>query len=366
MTDSSTPTDGSYTLDGIEVVELSEIDLDFTVEEAFRDGAPRITDSNRTEPAKPEELAKLELLQGIGGQELAALAGHCESIHTVPGYVLLAPGRLNTKIFFVVDGQLRLYGQTGDKRPVSVADIGHSTGLRSALAMQPAEHAVIATEQSHVLVMDVKALEDFAKRSHKLARNYMALLASYVRDDHCLHVGKPLPAGAQRPGYIDELTLLHNQQWLDTVFPRVVARCRMGGRSLSVTAFAIDQLEQSVKEHGIGAGLRVLEAVGHWTLDQTRPTDVLAVNKNRHIFVFLPDCDLDAARQLGGRLKSLIQSAPVSLALDKKPTPIPITLSLGIASLEKGMKENEFLDHVEALIGKSIKLGGNWLSDKLP
>lgn len=139
----------------------------------------------------------------------------------------------------------------------------------------------------------------------------------------------------------------------------------IGDKTLAVAAFAVDKLDEIVKQHGIGPGLRMLEAIGQWMQDQTRPTDILAINKNRCIFAFLPDCDLDAARHLAGRLKTQIQSLPISLATEKAPQPIMVTLSLGIAELERGMIEHDFLNKTEALIQKSIKLGGNWLSEAL-
>lgn len=358
------PAEG-YSLDGIEVVELWEVDLDFAVEEAFREGASRTTDSTRVAPTTPDQLRALELFQGVDNDDVALFAAHCQSIHTVPGYVLLAPGRLNTKIFFVAEGQLRVYPRTGDKRPIAVVDVGQSIGLRAALAGQPANHAVIATEASHILAIDLTTLDELAKRSHAFARNYTALLTSYLRGDNCLHVGIRGRRGPARPGYIDELTLLHNQHWLDTVLPRLVGRYRMGDKTLAVTAFAVDKLDDIIKQHGIGAGMHVLGTIGPWVLDQTRPTDILAIDKNRRFLVFLPDCDLEAARQLAGRLKTLIQKMPISLASDKTSTTVKVTFSLAIAELENGMNEHEFLNKTEALIRKSMKLGGNGLSETL-
>lgn len=355
----------AYTLDGIEVVELWEVDLDFAVEEAFREGASQNPETTRVEPATSEELKTLELFQGLDGQDIASIAAQCQSIRAVPGYVLLAPGRLNTKIFFVVEGQLRLYARTGDKRPMSVADVGHSTGLRSALAGQPANHAVIATEVSNILTAELSALDELTKRSHTFARNYAALLASYLRGDNCLHVGARGRGGPARQGYIDELTLLHNQHWLDTVFPRLIARYRMGDKKLAVVAFAVDKLDEITKQHGIGASMRVLETIGPWLLDQTRPTDILATNKNRHFLAFLPDCDLDAARQLAGRLKAAIKNVAIALPPGKTSATANVTAAIGIAELEGGMNEHAFVDKVDTLVQKSLKLGGDWLSDSL-
>jgi two-component system cell cycle response regulator len=107
----------------------------------------------------------------------------------------------------------------------------------------------------------------------------------------------------------------------------------------------------------------VLEAVGHWLLEQTRPTDILAVDKNRHMLVFLPEYDVAAARDLAGRLNTLAASLRVSLAPAKEPTTVAITFSMGVALLEKGMREDELLARIETLIRKSTALGGHRLSD---
>lgn len=352
-------------LEGIEVVELSEVDLDFAIEEMFGQGVVRSLENTSTELADTDELRTLEIFRGLGKDDLAKLAANCQSIQAVPGYVLAAPGRLNTKVFFVVEGQLRVYAPTNDRRPVALVDVGHSTGLHSALTMQPSEHAVIATEISNVIAIEISVLDELAKRIHAFASNYNALLASYVRGDNCLYVGARSPKNAVRQGYIDELTLLHNQHWLATMLPRLVSRFRMVEKPLAVAAFGVDGLNAIVKEHGIASGLRVLQTVGHWVLDHTRPTDILAINKSGNIFAFLPDCDLDAARQLAARLKTAIETVPISLASPKAPQPIKVTLSFGIAVLEKGMKETDFVAKAEALIQKSMKLGGNQQSETL-
>lgn len=367
MTNPQTPPGGGYIVDGIEVVELSDIDGDF-VKEVFQPGTPPPTptlEATTIEPAKPENLAQLEFFRGLDGKELETIATQCQSIHAVPGTVLLAPGRLNNKVFFVIEGQMRLYLPTGDKRPIAVADVGQSTGARPALVQQPVNHSVVATEISHILTVELPALDECAKRSHIFARRYADLLASYIRNDNCLHVGTHASSGTTRQGYIDQLTLLHNEHWLNTVLPRLVARYGLGDKPLSVTGFAIDNLDQITKKYGVAAGLRVLEIVGHWVLDQTRPTDLVAINKNRRILVFLPDYDLNAARQLANRLKTLVDALPISLPVGEKSAQKKVTLSFGIVQLELGMKETQLLNKTEALIDKSIRLGGDCTSDSL-
>ena len=361
MSSSTVPPNGSLSVEGIEVEELSDIDLEF-VQEAFRHGQRSTPESTITEPARPEELKRLEMFQALDDAELAAMARKCESIHAAPGYVLHPPGKNSTKVYFVLEGQLRLYSPTREKRPIAIVDVGQSTGLRQALLGHPANHSMIATEISKVLAIELAVLEDGARRSHAFARHYAALLAGYVRSDNCLHVGLRASADGNRPGLIDELTLLHNQHWLDTVLPRLVARSQLAGKPLAVVAFAIDKLEQISQRNGVAASARVLAQLGHWLLDQTRPTDLLAINRDQRILAFLPDSDLDGARQLAERLKEAVQALAVSPAPDQPPAPKCVTLSLGVAELEEGMKEQALLARAQALIERSLKQGGNCVS----
>ena len=364
MTNPTPPPTPAGTLEGIEVVELSEVDLDFSIEEMFGQGPRRTLEASNTELASREELSEIEFFRCLGKEDLAILTACSQSIQAVPGLVLVTPGQLNSKVFFVVEGQLRVYAPTGDKRPIALVDVGQSIGLHSALMMQPAEHAVIATEISNIIAIDISAINEHTKRLHGFALSYTALLASYVRGDNCLYIGARSLSNTTRQSYVDEITLLHNQYWLNMMLPRLVGRFRMVHKPLAVVAFAVDKLDLLIKANNIGPGMRVLQAVGHWLLDQTRPTDILAVNNNRYLLAFLPDCDLDAARQLAERLKTAIQALPISFGPNAKK-PITVTLSFGITALEKGMNELDFVKKAEALVQKSLKLGGNCVSEEL-
>src|SRR3989344_4909168 len=128
-----------------EVVDLSEIDLDFAVEEAFRQDAleaPKVINPIVSVPAEPGDLGGLELFKGLSDEELTELAPLCQSTRVIPGYVLYPTGRFNTKLYFVLEGQMRLYKAGGEKRPCGIVDIGQSCGLSSALTMQAAEHSL--------------------------------------------------------------------------------------------------------------------------------------------------------------------------------------------------------------------------------
>lgn len=344
--------------DNPEVVDLSEIDLDFAVEEAFRQEAPKVIRPIVSVPAEPGNLAGLELFRGLSDEELTALAPQCQSARVVPGYVLYPTGRFNTRLYIVIEGQMRLYKAGGEKRPCGVVDIGQSCGLSSALTMQPVEHSLIATEETHLLVIELTAINKFTAHSHVFAQNYAALMASYAKGDHCLQLGGRVPAPARSDGYVDQTTLLHNQHWLDTMFPRIVDRCRMAGHPVSLVAMRVDGLEAIDKEAGVVLSPYLLEAVGQIMVENSRPTDLHVIDRDRRLFVVLPDSDLDAARILANRLRERVKT----LTAEDLPIP-PITLSIGIVTLAEEESGNGLLARADTLIQKSVNAGGNWLNE---
>lgn len=341
-----------------EVVDLADIDLDFAVEEVFQQKPPEVIRPIVSVPATPDDLTALELFRGLTAQELAEFAPRCLSTRVVPGYVIYPAGRLNTHLYNVIEGQLRLYVVDGNKRPRGIVDIGQSCGLSSALAMQPADHSLIATEESHLLVVELSALNQFTARSHTFAQNYAALVASYARGDHCLQLGTEGRLATRRMSYIDDRTLLHNQHWLDTMFPRIVDRCRMSGQPLSLVALGVDRLGEIDREAGVVLTPHILDAVGQTMVEHSRPTDLHVIDNHRRLLVVLPDSNLDGARVLANRLREQVKT----LSADDLPLPA-VTLSIGIVGLDQGESADALLARAEALIQKSISAGGNWLNE---
>lgn len=346
------------TPDLCEVVDLAEIDLDFVVEEAFRQDPPKAIHPIVSVPATPDDLATVELFRGLSGPELAEIAPQCLSSRVIPGYVLYPAGRYNTRLYCVLEGQLRLYVTDGSKRPRGIVDIGQSCGLSSALSMQAADHSLIATEETHLVAIDIAVINKFTARSHAFAQNYAALMANYAKGDHCLQLNAQGKLPAKRHGYIDETTLLHNQHWLDAMFPRIVERCRISGEPLSLVALQVDRLTELDREAGVVLSPYLLEAIGQTMVAHSRPTDLHVIDRHRRLLVVLPDSDLDGARVLATRLREQVKT----LAAEDLPLPA-VTLSIGIVSLRPDESGEALLARAEALIQKSTRAGGNWLNE---
>lgn len=347
-----------------EVVDLAEIDLDFAGD------APRHTDAASaraaggiaTAQAASADLGALELFHGVAAADLAAFTTQSQIVEVAPGCILQAAGRLSDKIFFVIAGELRLYADLKERRPRGIVDAGQSVGLYWALLRQPTEVAIVATEASHVLALELPQLEQFARRSHALACNFNALLASYLRGDNCLNVGaRALAAMHQRRGYTDELTQLHNQHWLDTMLPRLLGRGKFDSAPLSVAMLAVDNFDRINREFGTVAGEEILAAVGQLLINVARTTDLLVYDSGNHFLAILPNTTIEGARTFCRRLHEGIRSLQVGAAEDR---PLPsLTFSSGLVQRGGDQSPADLLGNLDTLVRKSIAGGGDRLSE---
>lgn len=276
--------------------------------------------------------------------------------------MLQPAGRISDKVFFVIAGELRLYGDMKEKRPRGIVDTGQSIGLYWALRREPTEIAIVATEPTQVLVMELRQLEAYARQSHAFARNFSTLLISYLRGDHCLVVGaRTLAAMQQRRGYTDELTQLHNQRWLDAMLPRLLERSRHDSAPLSVVMLAVDKLEQIEREYGSITAEQILVAAGQLLLDVTRTTDLLACDKGRRFVAILPHTTRDNARLIDERLRRGIRQLRTGMP-DDEPLPA-LSFSSGVVQHRSAQSAADLLARLETLVQISTDGGGDQLSE---
>lgn len=346
-----------------EIVDLAEIDLEFAIEEALAGieapEPPKVISPMVAVPATAEDLAGVELFRGIEPEHLAQHAQLCQLVRTVPGYLLYPAGRINTRLFVVLDGQLRLYAAQKERRPRAIVDIGQSCGLSEALGMAPAEHSLIATEETRVLAIDITALNKLVARSHVFAQNYTELMASYSRGDHCLMLSRGGKTAASRGGYIDPATLLHNQHWLEVMFPRLVERARKAGKPLSVVALRIDHLDAIDRESGVVLSPFMLELVGRLMVEHSRPTDLHVIDTSQRLLSILPDTSLEGARALAQRIRDEVRKES---AVDDVPLPT-MTISVGIVELGAEETHAALLERAEGLVVRSAAAGGDALHE---
>ncbi len=347
-----------------EIVDLAEIDLDFGGDGQRHTDLSTVRAAGGVAWAQADatDLAKLELFRDVASTECATFAAQARIIQAAPGCVLQPAGQFSDKVFFVISGELRLYGDPKEKRPRGIVDTGQSIGLYWTLRQQPTEISIVATEPTQVLILELRQLEEFAQHSHAFACNYNALLTSYLRGDNCLVVGaRTLAAWQQRRGYTDELTQLHNQRWLDEMLPRLLGRGQYDSAPLSVVMLAVDKLGNIERDYGSVAGEQILVAAAQLLLDASRTTDLLVCDGNRRFLAILPNTPRDSAHIFCQRVHEGMRLLRVG-TLEDQPLP-SLTFSSGIVQRDSVQSAADLLGRLEKLVQKSTENGGDRLGE---
>jgi diguanylate cyclase (GGDEF)-like protein len=149
--------------------------------------------------------------------------------------------------------------------------------------------------------------------------------------------------------YVDGLTGIANRRYFDVALDRELRRAQRLGGPLSLLLTDIDSFKAYNDHFGHQAGDTCLSTVAQALAAKLkRPADVAARYGGEEFAAILPDTDAAQARQLAESIREYI----ASLNLPHAPSAVRpyVTLSIGVASLEKGR-----LDEPKALIEAADK-----------
>jgi diguanylate cyclase (GGDEF)-like protein/PAS domain S-box-containing protein len=137
-------------------------------------------------------------------------------------------------------------------------------------------------------------------------RHPLGRLLGLVADEAAVALERAELVGAlERQATTDPLTGLPNRRALSDRLTTLLGRGSRR-RRLSVAILDLDRFKAYNDTHGHQAGDRLLrEAAATWQA-QLRPTDLLARLGGEEFAILLPDCDVDTAAQIVGRLCSAV------------------------------------------------------------
>jgi two-component system cell cycle response regulator len=133
---------------------------------------------------------------------------------------------------------------------------------------------------------------------------------------------------------VDPLTGAFNRRYLDTHLPKMFARSSMASRPLSVLYFDIDHFKNINDTHGHPVGDIVLKEVVRRVTQSLRPMDLVVRAGGEEFIVILPETESKTAHNVGERLRAAIANEVFSL--QDSGASLPVTISVGIASLQPG------------------------------
>jgi diguanylate cyclase (GGDEF)-like protein len=131
---------------------------------------------------------------------------------------------------------------------------------------------------------------------------------------------------------IDALTGIHNKRSLLEFLDRELARSLRYQRPLSILMFDIDHFKSVNDEMGHLGGDFALRELTRRVKDGIRKEELFARYGGEEFVVVLPETDRAGAISTAERIRSLVESRPFEFENHR----LPITISLGVATLEGG------------------------------
>jgi len=272
-------------------------------------------------------LQGIALFRGIDGDSISDLLPQCGRIDVKEGDVLLSPQRENHCVYVVLSGRLSVH--LGSLEAPKIADLGPGScaGEMSLIEDKDPSAFVVATEDSHLMVISHTLLWRMVDRSHTFCKNLLIVLSERVRSDNeYIATSLGVLRQAERNAHTDSLTGLGNRHWMRTMFEREVTRTLHNKKELCLMMVDVDNFKLFNDRYGHIAGDRVLVAVAEALRQYLRPTDLVARFGGDEFAALLPDLKVKQARQTAERVRQQIAAlSPASLTT-------AITVSIGIAS----------------------------------
>ncbi len=292
----------------------------------------------------PRELARLPLFAGADLEALDCTLSGCAVRELTTGEMLISAGAVNTNVYIILSGRLRVHLESPDGAAAGVLDAGEIVGELSVIDQQPASAYVLADEPTRLLVVPQEAFWTLIQTSQDVARNLLVCLSQRLRRTDALaaqHSGMR----RRQQAVVDEVTGLHNRRWFENALLRLVLRSGMSNRPLSLILVDVDRLGRANRAFGEEAGDAILAAVARCLENTVRPTDLVARFGADGFAIALPDATPENARTVATRLQSGVAGAV--MVMDDGSILPPVTVSCGIAPLKGG-------GGVEGVIGEAL------------
>jgi CRP-like cAMP-binding protein len=132
---------------------------------AHTTGSTSDTDFKRT------LLNSIALFRAIEPEEIADLLAACGRLDIEKGQVLLSPMNENQCVYIVLSGELAVHIGSLQSKRIATLTPGSCTGEMSIIDDKDPSAYVIATEDSHLMVISYRLMWDMVERSHAFAKN---------------------------------------------------------------------------------------------------------------------------------------------------------------------------------------------------
>lgn len=153
----------------------------------------------------------------------------------------------------------------------------------------------------------------------------------------------------------DPVTGLNNRAALNSTIEREVSLAHRHGNALSVIMLDIDYFKRINDNYGHLTGDLVLRMLARRVLDHTRGCDIVFRYGGEEFTIVLSNTDIHGASLLAERIRAAVAAAPIT----HNDFDIPVTVSLGVATLEGGDTALNLIHRADAALYEAKSAGRN-------
>jgi len=320
-------------------------------------------------PAERTQLERNRLFCDISLENVEHVLEDCRVIALSNGEVLLDIGQKNNSLYLILEGELHVYLDSRGLVEHAVLGPGECVGELSLIDGGNTSAQVIAGQNTRLLAVPHDHVWSLVDNSNGVARNLLGILAGRIRNDNLLQVTTDEHSlEFEIAANLDPLTGLHNRNWMEEAFPRMMLRCMRSKLPLCMLIVDIDHFRDFSITNGHLAGDSVVKAVARLITKKLRTQDLLACMVIDRFAALLPDTPPDVAMKIAERLREAVADA--SLHPDtSNESPIAgitqagqdkrITISIGVAAMQTEDSLDSMLATAEEALSQSKANGRN-------
>ena len=299
-----------------------------------------------------------KLFRYVTAESSEGILHECRVRELAAGETLLAPDQGNDLLYIVLSGSLNIYLNRDRSEPVATLGVGETVGEMSVIDGGRVSAFVIAAEPCRLAVIREELLWSMVQVSHSAACNLLTILTRRLRHaNHIIEERMAMFDNYREYGSIDALSGLHNRHWFDQMLGRLLHRCHMAGKPLSLVMTDMDNFKEINDSFGHLAGDRAIHGVAQVIIGNSRPGLLAARYGGDEFVIILPEIDAAKATVIAERLRQGVMQATIE---DHHNNPLPgLTLSVGVAEAGPGCTRDQLLAAVDAALFRAKNGGRN-------
>ncbi|MBF0567035.1 MAG: diguanylate cyclase [Nitrospirae bacterium] len=289
-----------------------------------------------------KEIHSISLFKSVRLKSIEGILKKCAYRVFYPGDVIIAEGEINSFVYLLLSGRVRVHVDSVEDEPLNVYDGGEIFGELSVIDKRPTSASIVADVTCRTIVLSEADLFALVSESHSVCKNLLGILAHRLRHGTAL-ISKSSYLQRRYDYYasIDVLTGLYNRQWLMDTLDKLMNKARSREIPLVILMADADHFREYAGSYGQTAAERALYVMAVVFVNSLRKTDFVVRMDDDKFVIVLPGTDVTNGCYIAERLRKTIMESPVTL-YDGSQLTCP-GISIGVACMEPGQDASSLL-----------------------